>query len=208
MHLWAENRPVDQHNEKMLAKIDQPEYILTATDKYPAAVDQSHIKNILGGSKSKTGGLPQQLKLKKGAKVMLTTNVDISDRLTNGQLGTIIGFKLYQNNKVETTYTKFDDQQVGLNAKRQSADPLAYHYSAIPISQTSAQIEICHRKMLSPEIEKTQFPLCLAWACTVHKVQGLILSSLVVCFDLQNQKSFNYGQVYVALNRVTSIKGL
>ena len=32
LHLWAENRPVDQHNEKMLAKIDQPEYILTATD--------------------------------------------------------------------------------------------------------------------------------------------------------------------------------
>ena len=49
----------------MLAKIDQPEYILSATDKYPAAVDQSHIKNILRASKSKTGGLPQQLKLRK-----------------------------------------------------------------------------------------------------------------------------------------------
>ena len=135
---------------------------------------------------------------------MLTTNVDISDRLPNGQLGTIIGFKLYQNNKVETIYIKFDDQQAGLNTKRQSADPLTYHYNAIPISQTLAQIKLCHKKMLSPEIERTQFPLCLAWACTVHKVQGLTLSTLVVCFDLQNQNSFNY----VALSRVTSIQGL
>ena len=208
LHLWAENGPVDQHNEKMLAKIDKPEYILTATDKYPATVDQSHIKNILKASKSKTAGLPKELKLKKGARVMLTTNVDISDCLTDGQLGTIIGLKLSRNNKVEPIYIKFDDQQAGLNAKRQSADPLTYHYNAIPISQTSAQIKICHKKMLSPEIERTQFPLCVAWACTVHKVQGLTLSTLVVCFDLQNQKSFNYGQVYVALSRVTSIQGL
>ena len=48
----------------------------------------------------------------------------------------------------------------------------------------------------------------LAWACTVHKVQELSLSKIVVSFQLLKQKNFNYGQIYVALSRVTSLDGL
>ena len=48
----------------------------------------------------------------------------------------------------------------------------------------------------------------LAWGCTVHKVQGLSLSKIVVSFQLLKQKNFNYGQIYVALSRVTSLDGL
>ena len=47
----------------------------------------------------------------------------------------------------------------------------------------------------------------LAWACTVHQVQGLSLIK-VVSFDLLKQKQFNCGQMYVALSRVTSLDGL
>ena len=57
-------------------------------------------------------------------------------------------------------------------------------------------------------IRRTQFPLMLAWACTVHKVQGLTLEEIVVNFDLLKQKQFNYGQMYVELSRVTSLRGL
>ena len=48
----------------------------------------------------------------------------------------------------------------------------------------------------------------LSWACTVHKVQGQTLEKVVVSFDLENQRSFNSGQIYVALSRVTSLNGL
>ena len=48
----------------------------------------------------------------------------------------------------------------------------------------------------------------LSWACTVHKVQGLSLDKAVISFDLLKQRSFNYGQMYVALSRVTSLNGL
>ena len=48
----------------------------------------------------------------------------------------------------------------------------------------------------------------LAWAYTVHKVQGLSLPKIVADFDLHRQRNFNYGQIYVALSRVTSLEGL
>ena len=51
-----------------------------------------------------------------------------------------------------------------------------------------------------------QFPLTFSWACTVHKLQGLSLGEGVVSFELVKQKSFNQGQIHVALSRISSIK--
>ena len=48
----------------------------------------------------------------------------------------------------------------------------------------------------------------MSWACSIHKVQGLSLQEAVVSFDLDRQKIFKPGQMYVALSRVTNIQGL
>ena len=48
----------------------------------------------------------------------------------------------------------------------------------------------------------------LIWVCTVLKVQGLSLPKIVVSFDLHRQRNFNYGKIYVALSRVTSLDDL
>ena len=42
----------------------------------------------------------------------------------------------------------------------------------------------------------------------MHKVQGLNLHEVVVSFQLERQRSFNAGQIYVALSRSTSFNGL
>ena len=57
-------------------------------------------------------------------------------------------------------------------------------------------------------IKRIQFLLALSWTCTAHKVQGLSLSEGAVNFDLESQKSFNEGQIYVSLNRIISINKL
>ena len=48
-------------------------------------------------------------------------------------------------------------------------------------------------------LKKTQFPLALSWACTIHKVQSLSLEQGLVSFDLKKRNSFGPGQTYTAL---------
>ena len=76
--------------------------------------------------------------------------------------------------------------------------PIKRHETSIIIRNTNKSIAI----------KRTQFPLRLSWACTIHKVQGLSLQEAVVHFDLERQEIFKPGQMYVALSRVTNIQGL
>ena len=61
-------------------------------------------------------------------------------------------------------------------------------------------------KITSPAIKITQFPVVLSWACAVHKELGL--TSTVTSFDLEKQESFNEGQMYAALSKVSSIDNI
>ena len=140
---------------------------------------------------------------------MLTTNIDINDRLINGQMGTIKKIAINENtNKPSVLYIKFDDAQAGIKSMEKCTDAYARENGAVPIQPVLARIKVRPGKPSSPEIRRLQFPITLAWACTVHKVQGLTVNEVVVSFELKRQNHFNYGQIYVALSKARSLQGL
>ena len=73
--------------------------------------------------------------------------------------------------------------------------------------RVEVSIKLKVNKDSSPTIKRTQFPLKPSWAHTVHKVQGLSLEKAVISFDLIKKRSFYYGQMCVALRRVTNLEG-
>lgn len=152
-------------------------------------------------SKANTGGLVGELHLAVGAQVMLTVNVDVSDGLVDGARGTVEAI-IHTANEVSLVLVKFDHSRVGATAIAKS------HYrdqypGAVPISRHEAVFNIGRNK--TAEVSRRQFPLVLAWATTIHKVQGLTLNQIVV--DMKG-RTFSAGQAYVAFSQVKSLEGL
>ena len=75
-------------------------------------MSQSQINGIKQRKMSQTGNLESQLKLKIGAQIMLTSNLDTDVRLVNGLVGTVKQIK-YKNNEVSAVYVKFNDNTAG-----------------------------------------------------------------------------------------------
>jgi len=168
---------------------------------------------------------PESLMLKKGAQVMLIKNIDES--LVNGSLGKVIGFMSedcfdnYQRNEEEyyATQTNPDDKDgpAELSERKLKIKELmagtAQIYPvvrfALPDGTTRdllVQYETWKIELPNGDVQasRTQVPLILAWALSIHKAQGQTLERVKV--DLR--KVFEKGQAYVALSRATNMAGL
>ena len=117
MHIWAENAPAFVYNSERLNSIDGNLHILHARDLLPKNVRPSLIEKALSRSQMQTGGLASALSLKIGARVMLTSNIDVLDKLSNGQIGTVAQIKL-ENHNVTIIYVKLDDESAGLKINK------------------------------------------------------------------------------------------
>ena len=200
--MFEENYPAVVHNKKILDTLPGELCRVNATDNIPADCKYP-LQCIASGQNRKqtdTGGLAKSLELKVGAKVMITVNIDIKDRLINFQVGEVFEFKIVDN-VINKVYIKFQDPQIG--RKAMMSNDFTKTNCVVPIEKCEADIPISNGSV-SPSIKWTQFPLALSCACTIHKVQGLSLNEGVVRFDSQKQKYFGLGQIYTALSRVTN----
>ena len=102
-------------NFYMLGLINEPLVTVIANYQYPAKASVHDINKTLERGRCANGGLDYKIDLKKGARVMLTTNLDVEDRLINGQIGTIVKIKINAvSGKPDVIYVEFDDQNAGI----------------------------------------------------------------------------------------------
>ena len=203
LHVYRLNVDVDARNQLMLNNLasESEQYSITACDSI--AGQTSHINlSSLSDKRSDTGGLHTVLKLAIGARVMLTANVDVADGLVNGARGKVVHVASSGDQVVTSVLVVFDNHQVGLKTI-QSSPYRSRFPTGVPLAKHEVMFLAGGKK--GSEVTRVQFPLTLAWATTIHKVQGLTLDEIVV--DMKGGR-FSAGQAYVAFSRVKTLQGL
>ncbi|MFA6253054.1 MAG: PIF1 family DEAD/DEAH box helicase [Patescibacteria group bacterium] len=121
---------------------------------------------------------PEVLTLKLGAVVIFIKN-NFNQEYVNGTMGVVVGF----------------DEE-----------------SSFPIVETNkGKTIIANRETWTIDEDDgtslakiSQVPLCLAWAITIHKSQGMSLEAA----EIDLSEAFEFGQGYVALSRVSTLEGI
>ena len=200
MHVYAQNIYCDEWNEHMLGHLPGEAEICVAVDSQKDTSTNLAAINI-SDRPCDMGNLRHTLRLKVGAKVMLTTNVDVSDGLTNGTMGTVAHVVKDIAGNINVILVLFENDSVGENTHSASSYK---HINALAVPILKGQATFTVRGRKSCHASRTQFPLTLAWAVTIHKCQGLTLPEIVVDMS-PNKGKFSGGQAYVAFSRVREL---
>ncbi|KAJ8040056.1 ATP-dependent DNA helicase PIF1 [Holothuria leucospilota] len=195
----AKKAVVDAHNIKMLHSLQSRVEFIEAVDIIGTA--NATLKKLLKPTPNAKSTLPAELNIAIGARVMLTTNLDVADGLVNGVTGKVTGIVHgnLPNNQPEAICILFDNPRIGANCRRKYLPPANVAQGSVVIlpHKEIYQIRLQH-------VTRQQFPLKLAWAFTIHKVQGMTMERATVSFT----GIFQAGMAYVALSRVVTLGGL
>lgn len=123
----------------------------------------------------KSHNLCSSFQLKVGSQVMCIRNISVETNIFNGSQGII------------TEFVKDRPVVLFANGRRMMME------------------RVVVQSDIFPTLAVEQYPLTLAWALTIHKIQGSSLNQAQI--DIGNS-IFEYGQTYVALSRVKTMDGL
>jgi len=199
--LFALRAKTDYVNTQMFSKIKEKEHILDAIVKTDCKImldstgkvikpeillkcnqmtqqeKEYEIENLLN-----TSTCLKIFRFKKGASVMCTVNLDMDNQICNGAQGIIIDIlEGGEEGKYPIIMVKFSNGIV------KGIGPYFWQSEEYPT------------------IAVGNYPLMLAWALTIHKIQGATLNLAEI--DI-GSSIFEYGQTYVALSRIQSLEGL
>lgn len=216
--LYPTRYQVEDSNSKRLKALSGQSRRFDAMDSGDPQVRDKLLQNMMS---------PKTLDLKVGAQVMLIKN--LNETLVNGTLGKVIAFsdeKAFEMEDGGNYGGEMDDNMAKARRKLASfknnfdrdgsPGPSAGEGQMYPVVKFldvygTPKIILCQPEEWKVELpngevqaKRSQLPLILAWALSIHKAQGQTLERVTV--DLG--KVFEKGQAYVALSRATSQHGL
>lgn len=172
--LYATNLGVNISNNEELEKLSGPSEDFEAIDQGTEPWKGKMSEHCIAD---------ELLQLKVGAQVMLLANDPVDKSLVNGSRCIVTRFEANLDSKQNFPVVRFIN---GVEKR---------------IEWNVWSLEDRKGKVLA---SRTQIPLKLAYAMTIHKGQGMSIDRL----DVKIDDAFDYGLAYVALSRATSIEGL
>lgn len=218
--LYTHNLNVNKINDKELALLDGEMMRFEAT----TTGDSKLVETL-----KKTVRTQDELVLKVGAKVMfIKNNAELG--VSNGTMGELIGFSAVKIEDKESSDALIEDDssddideeaagEKTAKAKKSAAKKdKEKPKSKKPTTQKMPVVRLNSGREVIAEPEEwiiedetgevlasyLQVPLCLAWAITIHKSQGMTLDAA----EIDLSRTFELGQGYVALSRLKSLAGL
>lgn len=213
---------MDNANNNRMRNLSGRAYDFKAEDG-GSITDLAHRERLLANCMA-----PPLLSLKKGAQVMLIKNID--ETLVNGSVGKVVAFMdertfdIYHDDEegFQAVDSGMDVNDEDLTESRRKLKQMINKDLVGDTSQKWPLVRfavaggttrdlLCQREQWKIELPngevqayRSQIPLILAWALSIHKAQGQTLERVKV--DLG--KIFEKGQAYVALSRATCQEGL
>ena len=221
--LYTHNFNVNSINDKELAALDGEMMRFTAT----STGDSKLVETL-----KKTVRTQDDLVLKVGAKVMfIKNNTELG--VSNGTMGELIGFATVKvDDSKDNSGALIEDDDIGVDIDTSTESDIKTRKGGKdktkkdkenskvkkPITQKMPVVKLNSGREVIAEPEEwiiedetgdvlasyLQVPLCLAWAITIHKSQGMTLDAA----EIDLSRTFELGQGYVALSRLKSLAGL
>lgn len=173
VYLASTNEVVNFLNDSMLKDIAETEYYFKAL--------------VTGSFKSTNTILIEDLRLKKGCKVMILVN-DPKGNYINGTVGLFEGYN-EEDHKILVSTADGEVYKLGL------------------ITQEDIKYDLDDNGDIVSRVTGTfrQFPVKIGYAVTIHKSQGMTFDKIVI---LNDKGFFGEGQGYVALSRCRTLEGI
>ena len=200
--IFSKNDQVDRWNELMHRKINAPMHTFPVTrDREQKSEWKKHI--------GKFGQEPDALQVKEGARVMVLANKILRGGYVlyaNGDLGEFVGSEkrvitvVDDNGRQEQREVTCARVKLQRTQRETVIEPVVRHF-VVPTGALGVKKD---RYEIKGSIE--YIPLRLAWASTVHKIQGLSMDHVQVAFA--DRFFASPAMLYVAFSRARSAEGL